>query len=680
MATGTLALWGGLATLAQAQEACLLEPLPLARRVAAAPLIVEARVQVVRSQDEGPRIVTHHELEVFKVFRGTLPGGALVLTTEGGTVGLRREEVSNSPALAVGQQAVFLLEPDPAHPSHYRLSAGPQGLLLYDLNLAIAADPFHRYASIGGELYGALTQLTGQPVRVVQPNAALTARLNRVARPGATPVISSFSPTTVTAGTFTVLTINGSGFGATQGSGSVGFSNANNGGTSFVSPLGPDYLAWSDTQIRVRVPSATIGGSGAAGTGRLLITNGTAETSLSADNLQVDYALANVNSGNQPYRVAMVGRDGAGGYTLQYNTNFAANTAAKASFERSIATWRNGVGANRKSAPTTTAINLNASDGVNVVSFDDATDLPAGVLGTTYSYYSGCSTGGGPLNWVLTETDYIYDGQRNWQFGPAAPTGGQFDFETVSLHELGHGIQLGHIIKPGAVMHYAIGANSRNRVLNATNDVAGANAEIDFSLTAPRCGNMVYARLAPVPLPVTLVRFGAVRQGRQVVLSWETATELNSDFFAVETSATGTDDWQELARQPAAGTTSSARTYRYLDPRPPLAARQYYRLRQQDIDGSVHYSSVVVVARPNEMAGLSAYPNPFTHELTLRVPAPVAATVRLLSLTGQVVHTQVLPAGQLAPTLSTPALRPGVYLLEWRAPDGQTARTRVEKR
>jgi hypothetical protein len=336
------------------------------------------------------------------------------------------------------------------------------------------------------------------------------------------------------------------------------------------------------------------------------------------------------------------------------------------------------VGANRKIAATTTTINTDARDGVNVVSFDDATELPAGVLGTMYSYFSGCSTGGGPLNWVLVETDYIYDGERNWQYGPAAPVNGQSDFETVSLHEQGHGILLGHIIKPGAVMHHVLISGTQNRVLNPTNDVAGGNAEIDFSLTAPRCGNAAYARLAPTPLPVTLVRFEASRQGRSVALNWETATELNSAFFAVETSATGANDWQELTRQPAAGNASSARYYRYLDTRPPLADRQYYRLRQQDTDGSAQYSSVVVVTRDG-MAGLNAYPNPFTGELTLRVPAPTAATVRLLSLTGQVVHTQVLPAGQLAPSLNLALLRPGIYLLEWRAADGRMARTRVEK-
>ncbi|UOQ77561.1 hypothetical protein MUN84_02340 [Hymenobacter sp. 5516J-16] len=160
-------------------------------------------------------------------------------------------------------------------------------------------------------------------------------------------------------------------------------------------------MSWSDTEIKVRVPSTTIGDAGTAGSGAVLVTNGTAESALSADNVTIDYALTNLSYQTSataplsPYRVALVGRDGQGGYTLHYNERFAANTAAKEAFERALLTWRNGVGANRRMAATTTTTNANARDNVNIVSFDDAGELAAGVLGVTYSYYAGCSTNGG---------------------------------------------------------------------------------------------------------------------------------------------------------------------------------------------------------------------------------------------------------------------------------------------
>lgn len=680
---GALMLLATTAGSALAQEACLLEPLPLRQRVAATSLIVEARVAATRSQDEGPHIVTLNELEVFKVFRGSFSGQNLTLLTAGGTVGLRREDVTNSPQLAVGQQGVFLLEPDPAQPGRYRLYAGPQGLISYDLRTATAAEPFGRYASIDEELYPVLQAQTGQAFRPVRANAQLQARLSRAARPGAAPLISGLSPTTVTAGTGAILTITGSGFGATQGSGTVGFRNANNGGQSFVSPLASEYVSWSDTEIRVRVPAATVGNAGPAGSGAVLVTNATSESALSVDNLTVDYALANVSyqadatSPLNAYRVALAGTDRQGGYTLQYNQRFAANTAAKAAFERALLTWRNGVGANRKVAAATTTINAdNRQDNVNVVSFDDASELPAGVLGVTYSYYTGCISGSA-INWVLSGTDYIYDEERNWQFTTANPTGGQFDFESVVLHEQGHGIQLGHIIKPGAVMHYAIGANTKNRALSAASDVAGGNAEINYSLTASNCALGAYSRLAPVPLPVTLVSFGAEAAAGGVQLRWRTSMELDSRFFAVETSDRPTATaWTELAQVPAAGTSTTPRDYTYLDGRP-LTALRYYRLRQQDLDGTVHYSGVAT-ATPAASAQVLAYPNPFTTEIQVRLPAAPTATLRLLDLTGRSVYTQPVPAAQTFLTLTPTGLRPGVYLLEWQSA-GQVQRTRLVK-
>jgi hypothetical protein len=162
-----------------------------------------------------------------------------------------------------------------------------------------------------------------------------------------------------------------------------------------------------------------------------------------------------------------------------------------------------------------------------------------------------------------------------------------------------------------------------------------------------------------------------------VRLRWQTAAELNSAFFAVETTVDPAGEWQELHRQPAAGTTTTARRYEYLDNRAGAGVR-YYRLRQQDEDGTVSYSAVAAatVTSPGKLA---AYPNPFTTALQVALPASEAATLRLYALTGQLLLTQAVPAGQTVAELSAAALRPGVYLLEWRTASGQPVRTRVVK-
>jgi hypothetical protein len=73
-----------------------------------------------------------------------------------------------------------------------------------------------------------------------------------------TMAITSFSPGTSRAGTVVAgdqITINGNGFGASPGT--VYFTNADDGGATFISSSQPsDIISWSDNSITVKVPSA----------------------------------------------------------------------------------------------------------------------------------------------------------------------------------------------------------------------------------------------------------------------------------------------------------------------------------------------------------------------------------------------------------------------------------------
>lgn len=674
-------------------QGCQLVPVPLAERVQEATLVVEAQVSRQQAEELRPgRIVTRSALTVFKVFKGQLPAGGLDLLTPGGRLGLRYEVVSGLGAPAVGTQGIFLLEPDPDYPGERRLAAGPQGLLAYDLPARTAADPFARYPAIAGSLYPTLAALTGQPARAVQPNAALLAAEARAAQPAArqlaaTPVVGSLSPATVTAGTSTsnrsssggVLTINGSGFNAVQGTGYVAFRSADNPGTT-TQPLASDYLAWSDTQIQVRVPTAGASG-GAAGTGPVTVVNSDGNAAASGSSLAVTYALSNVASAfptntQQTYSVQLVGVGEAGnptGYVLHYTASTAAGTAvpaaARTAFATALTTWRCQAGANRTlgddASPTAAS-----SDNVNLISFGT---LSTGVLGVTRSYYTGCATSAdaSATTWELVETDYTFSSTANWYYGPDAPGSGQYDFQSVALHELGHGIQLSHIISSTGVMNYAIGAGQTRRTLDSSTDLAAASSETGYSTGASaHCNaNRTYTT-SSCPLPVELVAFAArYAPGQGTLLSWTTASEQDAASFAVESQEAGTGRWEEIARQPAAGSSATARHYRALDARP-LAGLRYYRLRQADLDGTLAYSAVVAVQEAPE--ALAAYPNPAAGLVHLSGPLAPGATARvcLRDALGRTVRQASGPAGQAAFDLPLAGLPAGLYVLEWQGGAG----------
>lgn len=625
-------------------------------------------------------IVTRSQLIVYKVFKGQLPAGPLSVLTAGGTLGLRREETTGTLQLAAGQQGIFFLEADPAAPGEWRAYAGPQGFIAYNLAALTAAEPFGHYASIAADLYPALTRGVGAGYRTRQPNAALAAapalktRLAATQQLAATAVINGFSPATTTAGTSTstttpatTLILNGSGFNAVQGSGFVEFRNANDPGTpaapNYIKPLAGDYVSWSDTQIRVRVPSDNNAG-GTAGTGLVRVTNSDGSLATSSTSLTVSYAVANTVYNTASYRNRLFDTDGNGGYTLQCSSvSFPA--AAQAPFAAALLAWRCSTGLNRTLGAATTVDAASGTDGVNVVRFGT---LPAGVLGVTASSYAACSDAGGAFYWRLTGTDYTFSAAANWYYGadPAGIGSNQYDFQSVALHELGHGAQLGHIIAPGAVMHYAIGNGQLQRTLSADNDLAGARDIISFSTaTADPCGSAPFTTsISGCALPVVLTAFAARYQpGQGTQLSWATASEQRSLAFIVESQDDPAEPWQAVARVAAAGSSPTPRQYAHLDARP-LAGTRYYRLRQVDQDGTAAYSPVVSVAA--EATALAAYPNPATGTVQLVGPAPTAAAqVRLLDATGRCVRQAALPLGQGRLALSLAGVPAGLYVVEW---------------
>ncbi|MBW8050951.1 MAG: hypothetical protein FVQ77_11560, partial [Cytophagales bacterium] len=289
--------------------------------------------------------------------------------------------------------------------------------------------------------------------------------------------ITSFAPGTISAGTKSVLTIDGSGFG-TGGPTStkyVEFRNADDGGATYVKPITSEYILWTDAQIQVEVPSD-------AGTGTFRVRNG-GSTGTSPSSLTVTFSYLNVTSGGLTYQPDHIDDNAAGGYTWRMFTDFDANAGANNAFLRALETWRCATYINWDVGAVTTVDNI-ASDGINICRFDNGGELPAGVLGRATSRWTACDPGGG-YEWWVYELDIVFDDGTAWDFTPPA-TCSNFEFEAVALHELGHAHQLGHVIDGADVMHYAVGCGAATITLNA-NNTAGGNAVMANSTAANNC-------------------------------------------------------------------------------------------------------------------------------------------------------------------------------------------------
>ncbi|MFM7595612.1 MAG: T9SS type A sorting domain-containing protein, partial [Flavobacteriales bacterium] len=112
-------------------------------------------------------------------------------------------------------------------------------------------------------------------------------------------------------------------------------------------------------------------------------------------------------------------------------------------------------------------------------------------------------------------------------------------------------------------------------------------------------------------LPVELLSFNGDCNEGQVNLSWQTATEHNSDYFEVEKSRDGMN-WQALTTVNAAGNSTQLLNYEAVDAHA-MEGNNYYRLTQVDIDGTSKTYDVINVSCVGTAKGyFSAYPNPST--------------------------------------------------------------------
>ncbi|MDA3882228.1 MAG: hypothetical protein PF481_03005 [Bacteroidales bacterium] len=94
-------------------------------------------------------------------------------------------------------------------------------------------------------------------------------------------------------------------------------------------------------------------------------------------------------------------------------------------------------------------------------------------------------------------------------------------------------------------------------------------------------------------LPITLLSFNAHTADNQVLISWETASEINNAFFTIERSQDGVT-FTSLKTILGAGNSNSPTSYSFIDTTP-LSGLSYYRLKQTDYNSNHTYSAVTEV-------------------------------------------------------------------------------------
>jgi hypothetical protein len=164
-----------------------------------------------------------------------------------------------------------------------------------------------------------------------------------------------------------------------------------------------------------------------------------------------------------------------------------------------------------------------------------------------------------------------------------------------------------------------------------------------------------------IVLPVQIMNVKAIQQEDKVKLEWATASENNSHHFTVERSADGATGWQPINTVAGAGNSNTNSYYQVTDPAP--LSKNFYRLRQTDMNGFSTFSTVVALHFKKEKVDLLVYPNPVHDEITILFPGK-AERIFLKNISGgYVVVKNISPIAGRGIKVKLPALQKGYYWL-----------------
>lgn len=175
------------------------------------------------------------------------------------------------------------------------------------------------------------------------------------------------------------------------------------------------------------------------------------------------------------------------------------------------------------------------------------------------------------------------------------------------------------------------------------------------------------------PLPIELVNFGGNCLDGALQFYWQTATEIDNQYFSLQQSQDGIE-WTEIAQIPGAGTTSEMQFYEYVVEE--VSEDAAYRLKQVDIDGAHSHSEIVEVASCEEIGSevVEAYHNGLDQiKIISSVDDATNFAIDLYDVSGKRVsntHFFTASPGVDQFELSTASMASGFYLVDIK---GQTS-------
>ncbi|KAB1064070.1 T9SS type A sorting domain-containing protein [Salibacter halophilus] len=330
------------------------------------------------------------------------------------------------------------------------------------------------------------------------------------------PEITSFTPSTISAGNGKILTVNGNFFGQSRGTGQIQLKNSDRGGTYDITAFDAyDYISWSDNQIKIMLPQLvdTLKSFNPIlpdkpyhpGSGPVTIKNryGFSETSITP--LTIKYAIKNLRRPafgqlSDKKKFDLANANDGGSYTFHLHPSVRNNPDAVKCIEKAIKDWNCATGVNFKIGSDTNISSSN-QDGVSMIYFNSNTVQPGevAIAETTVQSPTFC-TGQDTFYMFAGEMDIqLYENLSHispgasWMYDTTMTVNkqqGQADFYAVIAHELGHAHLLSHVNDPQELLWWkddvtqTVPANQRRGVQWSLYTVEGGQEVVQSATEA----------------------------------------------------------------------------------------------------------------------------------------------------------------------------------------------------
>lgn len=169
-------------------------------------------------------------------------------------------------------------------------------------------------------------------------------------------------------------------------------------------------------------------------------------------------------------------------------------------------------------------------------------------------------------------------------------------------------------------------------------------------------------------LPVKWLSFTARKSGNTALLEWTTSDELNNAGYVIERSADG-KNYAAIGNQVPSNATDQINSYSFTD-KAPVDGVNYYRIRQNDVDGQYSFSNVRTLYFGDQVVSSKIWPNPARDEFVIDLGGAVINNleVALVGVDGKPVWRGKYDEANSHVVVHLDDIEPGLYTVILESP------------